>query len=205
MDALKSMWETIPAATPAELAGARQRLLDGMRPRRRFVTAPRLLVAAGVAAVAAVTPLIAGNGTPAYAVAESADGTLTVTLNELRDPDGLEAKLRAAGVKADVTFLAAGTRCAGPRFAGADAMYGGPAAAGPDELRALVEGSRSSKATKVTSIRTVRISPEYIKPGETLVMEFRDNPSTQRPWQLGSWLARANTPVQPCTPIPDAN
>ncbi|MEU4407299.1 hypothetical protein AB0F88_22480 [Streptosporangium sp. NPDC023963] len=203
MDELKAMWESIPPATPGELAGARRRLLDGMHPRRRFVTAPRLLVAAGVAAAAAGTALIVGNDTPAYALAESSDGTLTVTVNELRDPEGLQARLGAAGVRADVTFLAAGTRCAAPRFAGVDPTYDGPPTTGPEELRALANGSRSLKAATVTSIRTIRISPEHIRPGETLVMEFRDNPDAQAPWRLGKWLARANTPVQPCTPVED--
>ncbi|GIH76469.1 hypothetical protein Plo01_28980 [Planobispora longispora] len=174
-----------------------------MRPRRRFVTVPRLLVAAGVAAAAAVTPLLIGNGAPAYAVAESSNGTLTVTVNEMRDPDGLEARLGAAGVKADVTFLPAGKGCAVPRFAGVDATYGGPPAAGAGELRALVNEARSSKATRVTSARTFRIFPEHIRPGETLVLEFRDNGNAQKPWRLGGWLARAHTPVQPCTPVDD--
>ncbi|MGS2646966.1 hypothetical protein [Streptosporangium sp. LJ11] len=203
MDTLKAMWETIPPATPEELAGARRRLLDGMHPRRRFVTAPRLLVAAGVAAAVAVIPLIIGNDTPAYALAKSSDGTLTVTVNELRDPEGLQAKLGAAGIKADVTFLAAGTRCVAPRFAGVDPSYDGPPTTGPDELRSLVNESRSLKAATVTSVRTIRISPEHIRPGETLVMEFRDNPNAQVPWRLGTWLAQADTPVQPCTPVAD--
>ncbi|MFB9675730.1 hypothetical protein [Streptosporangium vulgare] len=204
MDALKTMWETIPAATPGELAGARRRLLSGMHSRRRLVTTPRLLVAASAAATAVAAALAIGSGAPAYAVAESPDGTLTVTVNELHDPEGLEAKLGAAGVKADVTFLAPGTRCAAPRFAGVDSAYGGPPAAGPGKLRSLVNESRSLKATTVTSIRTIRISPEHIRPGETLVMEFRDNANAQVPWRLGSWLAQADTPVQPCTTVADA-
>ncbi|WP_436759123.1 hypothetical protein [Streptosporangium sp. V21-05] len=203
MDTLKSMWATIPPATPGELAGARRRLLAGMRPRRRLATAPRLLVAAGVAAAAVGTTLIIGNDTPAYALAMSPDGTLTVTVNELRDPEGLQAKLGAAGVRADVTFLATGTRCAAPRFAAVDSTYDGPPAAGPEELRTAVNESRSPKAATVTSIRTIRISPEHIKPGETLVMEFRDNANAQAPWRLGTWLAQANTPVRPCTPVED--
>ncbi|MER5644587.1 hypothetical protein [Streptosporangium sp. NPDC002524] len=203
MHELKSMWSTVQPANPGELAGARRRLLDGMRPRRRFVTAPRLLVAAGVAAAVAGTALVVGNGTPAYALARSPDGTITVTVNELRDPAGLQARLGAAGVRADVTFLAAGTRCAAPRFAAVDATYDGPPATGPDELRAVVNESRSPKAATVTSVRTIRISPEHIEPGETLVMEFRDNANAQAPWRLGTWLAQADTPVRPCTPVED--
>ncbi|QYC42004.1 hypothetical protein Nocox_22000 [Nonomuraea coxensis DSM 45129] len=200
MDALKAMWQDVPPASPQELAGARQRLLRRMRPRRRVVTGPRLLVAAGVAAGLAVTPLISGTGTSAYAVAKSPDGTVTVTVNELRDPSGLEAKLAEAGVKADVTFLGPDGRCAAPRFVSVDRAYDGAPAADAAEMRSLVKESRSFKATQVTSVRTIQISPRYIKPGETLVVEFRDNRNPHVPWRLGAWLAQAGTPVQPCTP-----
>jgi|GEM_PF-4515785 len=201
MDALKTMWETIPPATESELAGARRRLLSGIHSRRRLVTTPRLLVAAGATATAVATALVLGSGAPAYAVAESPDGTLTVTVNELHDPDGLEAKLAAAGVKADVTFLAPGTLCAPPRFTGVDATYGGPPADGPGKLRSATKAARSSQAATVTSVRTIRIAPEHIRPGETLVMEFRDNLNAQVPWHLGMWLAKAGSPVKPCAPI----
>ncbi|MET7339167.1 hypothetical protein [Nonomuraea sp. NPDC005650] len=203
-DALKSMWENIPPATPEDLAGARRRLLDGMHARRRVVTRPRLLVAAGIAAAAAVTPLIVGTGTSAYAVSKGPDGTLTVTLNELRDPEGLEAELGKAGVKADVTFLAPGTRCAVPRFVGADDTYGGPPVDGPDELREQVSKARSFKAIRSSS-GTFQIFPEYIKPHETLVLEFSDGENAQVLWRLGSWLAKAGSPVKPCTPVARTN
>ncbi|MFI7465206.1 hypothetical protein [Nonomuraea sp. NPDC049646] len=204
MDALKAMWQTVPPATPAELAGARQRLLRRMHPRRRVVTGPRLLVAAGVAAALTVTPLIVATGPAAHAVTRGPDGTVEVTVNELRDPAGLEAKLDAVGIKADVTFLAPATQCAGPRFTGADRAYGGEPASNASELRSLVEGSRSYKATRVKSVRTIEIFPQYIKPDETLVVEFRDNRDPQMPWRLGAWLAQAGTPVKPCTPVPGA-
>jgi hypothetical protein len=200
MDALKSMWETVPAATPEELAGARRRLLDGMRPRRRVLTAPRLLVAAGVTAALVLSPLAVGTDTTAYAVAKSPDGTVTVTVNELRDPAGLQAKLVGVGIRADVTFLAEGMWCVAPRFASVDEMYGGEPVAGPQEMRERVEESRSVKAMRVLSVRTFQISPAYIEPGETLVVEFRDTPNGPAPWRLGAWLARAGTSVKPCTP-----
>jgi len=204
MDALKSMWESIPPASPGDLAGARRRVLDGMHARRRFVTVPRLLVAAGVAAAAAVTPLVLGTGTAAYAVTENADGTLMVTINELRDPDGLEAELDAAGIKADVTFLPPGKRCAVPRFKGVDASYGGPPVSSPDELRSQAAKSRSYKAIKHIPQRGFQIHPQYIKPGETLVLEFTENPNPAVLWRFGGYLARAGSPVQPCTLVDDA-
>lgn len=198
MDTLKAMWETVPPATPEDLAGARRRLLNGMHPRRRVVTAPRLLIAAGVAVAAALTPLIIGTGTPAYAVTKSPDGTITVTVNELRDPAGLQAELGAAGVKADVSFVAPGMRCESGRFVSVDPAYGGSGATGPDEER-----WRSLKATRPISMREIRIAPEHINPDETLVLEYRDNQNTHQPWRLGAWLAQAGTPVKPCTPVAD--
>ncbi|WP_223166799.1 hypothetical protein [Nonomuraea sp. SYSU D8015] len=204
MDALKTMGERIPPATPEDLAGARRRLLDGMHPRarRRVVTGPRLLVAAGVAAAAAVTPLIVGGtGTSAYAVSKSPDGTLTVTLTELRDPEGLEAELHKAGVKADVTFLPPGKACGVPRFVGADASYGGPPVDSVEEMREHVNTLRSFKAIRPSS-GAFQIFPEYIKRGETLVLEFSDGENAQVLWRMGAWLAKADTPVEPCKPVP---
>ncbi|MFG1702648.1 hypothetical protein ACFLIM_05590 [Nonomuraea sp. M3C6] len=200
MDALKAMWETIPPATPKDLAGARRRLLDGMHTRRRVVTVPRVLVAVAAAAAVALTPQVIGTGTSAYAVTKDQDGTLTVTLKELRDPDGLEAELAAAGVKADVTFLAPGTRCEVPRFVGADESYGGSPVDSAAELRERVSKVRSYKAIRGNSGK-FQIFPEYIKPGETLVLEFSDERSAQVLWRMGSWLAKAGSPVKSCTPV----
>ncbi|MFI7700302.1 RNA polymerase sigma factor [Nonomuraea sp. NPDC049480] len=126
-------------------------LLDGMHPRRRVVTTPRLLV--------------------------------------------------AAGVQADVTFLAPGTRCAAPRFVGADAAYGGPPVNSAEELREQVNQARSFKAIRGSRDK-FQIYPEYIKPGETLVLEFSDERSAQVLWRMGSFLAKAGSPVKPCTPVP---
>lgn len=202
MDALKAMWETIPPATPEDLAGARRRLLDGMRTRRRAVTVPRVLVAVAAAGAAVVlTSQVIGTGTSAYAVTKGQDGTLTVTLKELRDPDGLEAELATAGVQADVTFLEPGTACAFPRFAGADESYGGSPVNNAAELRERVSKERSHKAIAGSKDK-FQIFPEYIKPGETLVLEFSEGPSAQVLWRMGSWLARAGSPVKPCTRVP---
>ncbi|WP_182906642.1 hypothetical protein [Microbispora sp. H13382] len=211
MNALTSMWQAVPAASQDDLAGARRRLLDGMharRPaiaasRRRVVTAPRLLIAAGVAAAAVTAPLVAGGGTPAYAVTENPDGTITVALNEMRDPEGLRADLLAAGVTADVSFLAPHTRCADSRFEGVDPSYGSRGHT-EAQLRNGVERWRSFEAAQVVDVREIRIRPEFIRPGETLVLEFRDNQDARRPWRLGAWLARTGSPVKPCTPVPDA-
>ena len=65
------------------------------------------LSAAG-AATLAVTALVQGHPTAqlaAWTVVKRADGTVYVTINQLRDPGGLQRTLRADGVPASVTFF----------------------------------------------------------------------------------------------------
>ena len=83
-----------------------------IRARRRIPgAAGALAVVAGVAvAVAALLPASQPSGQPttqlaAWTVVKQADGTVSVTIRELRDPAGLQEKLRADGVPASVTFF----------------------------------------------------------------------------------------------------
>jgi hypothetical protein len=96
--------------TPVEQIAGRGRAL---RARRRLpgVAAGALAVAA--AAVLAVTALQpTGHQTgpqppihlTAWTVTKQTDGTITVTVRQLRDPHGLQRTLRADGVPASVTF-----------------------------------------------------------------------------------------------------
>ncbi len=85
----------------------------------RFGARRRIGAAAGAAAVAAGAVLGATALTPAghpasptgsaqlaaFTVTKQADGTVEVTVNELRDPSALQATLRADGVPANVTFI----------------------------------------------------------------------------------------------------
>jgi hypothetical protein len=89
--------------------------------RRRSLWRRRLGLTGGVAAVvafglAAGLPLGGGNGgSAAYAVTQNADGTVTVQINALRDADGLQRRLREAGVPALVQYLPPGKACEGMR------------------------------------------------------------------------------------------
>lgn len=111
-----------PAAAPA-----RRRARPVSRTRRRLTWAAASALAAGAAAVVAVTALggqpapggkIAQNAisesspmpTPAasttltaWTVTENPDGTLKVTIREMEDPSGLQATLRADGARVVVT------------------------------------------------------------------------------------------------------
>jgi hypothetical protein len=84
-----------------------------LRPRRhrRKVLAATASTAAAVAATAflAVTTLAPASHKPsvqlaAWTVVKQANGDISVTLRQLRDPAGLQYRLREAGVPASVTF-----------------------------------------------------------------------------------------------------
>jgi hypothetical protein len=87
--------------------------------RRRALALAGGLAAVAIAAVAVLSLGGGGDGT-AWAVTRNDDGTVTVEINSLRDADGLERKLRAAGIPAVVRYLPEGKACAatqaGPAF-----------------------------------------------------------------------------------------
>ena len=82
--------------------------------RPRWLRPSRVAIAAAAAAAMvgaglAGTALLpaghpAGARLAAYTVTKRANGSIEVTINELRDPAGLQATLRADGVPASVTF-----------------------------------------------------------------------------------------------------
>ncbi|MEV4455877.1 hypothetical protein [Microbispora sp. NPDC049633] len=148
-------------------------------------------------------PLFGGTQNAAYAVVEQADGTIQVMVKEFREPDELEAKIEAAGIPADVTFTEAGKRCAPGRFAGADLAYDPPDTANMTEQERREfdkpENWRSRDAARPIDRNTFVISPKYIRPGETLVLEFRPGNHPGPAWTLGTYLAKAGSPIAPCT------
>jgi len=98
----------VPMDTPVEQIISRGR---AVRARRRV---PRVAAALGAAAAAAVAVTVAlpvshpasapSAQLAAWAVVRQADGSIKVTIRELRDPAGLQRTLRADGVPASVTF-----------------------------------------------------------------------------------------------------
>jgi hypothetical protein len=81
-------------------------------PSRRVISTSRRRVAlsgAALATVLAVTAILATGGgvspSSAYAVQPRSDGTVSVTVNDLRDAAGLQQKLRAAGIPAVVKYV----------------------------------------------------------------------------------------------------
>jgi hypothetical protein len=121
MDEIK-LFEVLQQPPPPDAArmreAARARLTTAMsgspaprRPRGRLVLAGAAVAAAG--ASLAVTALFSATHQPshqptvrlaAWTVTKQANGTINVTISQLRDPAGLQSTLRADGVPASVTF-----------------------------------------------------------------------------------------------------
>ncbi|MBV9095750.1 MAG: hypothetical protein JO132_18085 [Streptosporangiaceae bacterium] len=98
-----------------------------VRARRRIpgVAGAAAAVAGAALAGAALLPV----GHPpnaqlaAYTVNKQANGTIEVTINELRDPSGLQATLRADGVPASVTYVGQPNPSCRNYFAGKPPSY----------------------------------------------------------------------------------
>ena len=103
---LRESFTGVRATTPVEQIVSRSRRV---RARRRIPRVAGALVIAGGAALAAIAVLPASHQSTAqlaaWTVVKRADGTIYVTINELRDPAGLQRTLRADGVPASVTFF----------------------------------------------------------------------------------------------------
>jgi len=101
----------VEMTTPVEQIIVRGRAL---RARRRIPGLAAGALAVAAAAALAVTALLPASHRPgpqppaqlaAWTVTKQADGTITVTVRQLRDPQGLQRRLRADGVPASVTFF----------------------------------------------------------------------------------------------------
>ncbi|WP_051753659.1 hypothetical protein [Streptosporangium amethystogenes] len=184
---------------------------------RRLLVKRRLLAGAAVAGIAAAAavavPFLNGAGTPAYAVTKNTDGTITLKINEFRDPAQVEKDLAALGLTADVSYVKPGTRCApdrGPTDAGPSFSKEELSSKDPEvrkRMREAIENSPNGKAFRMGH-GEVRINPQYIKPGQTAVMEFTENedqtsgPEKPRAlWQFGGYLVTG--PVKPCKIVDD--
>jgi hypothetical protein len=119
------------------------------RPRtaRRLVIGTALAGAAG-AAVAIVglpgSPNHGGAGA-AWAVTKNGNGSVTVAIKDYRDPAGLQAKLRAAGVRANVTVMPKKCQIALPGATAEFALFNGDVSTfhAPHTWQRLFAGSPS--------------------------------------------------------------
>jgi hypothetical protein len=134
-------------------------------PRRRLGIAAAVAAAAGAAVAVVGVPGLAHNGAPpAWSVTRDADGSVTVKINDYHDPDGLQAKLRAAGVRANVQTLSA--KCSD----GTAPLNGGPLVKGwtDDSITPRVWEQLFAGST----VGVIRIHPQYLPPQDTVWAAF---------------------------------
>lgn len=196
--------ETLLVELKAEVSARAVRARSRSRLRRRLLTGA---AAAGIAAALIVVPLATGAENPAYAVTRQADGSITVKLNELRDPELLERDLAALGVKAEVRYPPSGKMCSRD-FTGADPKIALEELTSTDPkvkaaVQRKVDNSPSAQAFDLEKGGNIRIFPDHIKQGQTAVMEFTENsdqtsgPEKRRMlWSFSFQLA--NGPVSEC-------
>jgi hypothetical protein len=119
-DAYADAWSDAEGRAAFEQIVAEDR--PAAAPRRGRVIRRRLVVGAALAAAAGTAVAVVGlPGTPhggapsAWSVTKNADGSLTVRVSDYRDLDGLQSRLRAAGLRANIRTLPAG-QCTTPLF-----------------------------------------------------------------------------------------
>lgn len=156
------------------------------RPARRLLRRPAFLVPAlaATAALAVALPVLVGGGTPAYAVDQNPDGTISIEINEVREPKKLEADLNALGFRAVVDYVPQGKQCEDPRgdFLPRERSYGRAA----DNALVLIDRETPSDGGFV-------FNPGALEEGQTAVLEFTIGDPT-----VGIWARISNGPVKPC-------
>lgn len=156
----------LPPPPPRDLPPGRHRLLKEFvmteihNPPRRPVLRPAALAAvlAGAVVLAIGVPALLGGGTPAYAVTDNPDGTITIKIYEAKDAKGLQATLRSRGFNVIVDYVPADKTCA-PQPRSTTWVPG-------------VRLARPQSATEEQEGAGFRIDPSVVKPGQTAVLEF---------------------------------
>lgn len=192
---------------------------------------PRLALgtAAAVAAVAVAVIFSAGGGnaSKAFAVEPQEGGGVTIKIYSLDDASGLEAALEEAGIKAQVTWLPAGTVCREPHYKesivrlpgggsfGGMTMGGpgGPITIGVGSAQASRQGLRESfrkyRRGEISQdemrslVPNVTLDPKAFASGQSVVLSGTPVPYNGDP-EGGSItkMGVAEGPVEPCKPVP---
>ncbi len=170
--------------------------------RERARHRPLAMAVAGLAcAVAAVVvPAFTGSRTAtAYALTDNADGSITVTIKDFRNPERLEEDLAVRGARTDITYLPQHMRCGDDRGTSADPQNMPDLPPNSPQEQAWLENLPSAKAFQWPSPRTAPnvfdVYPRHIGPGQTLVLELAESHKTKL-WKLRSDLISG--PVRPC-------
>lgn len=150
--------------------------VSGLSTGRRL---PRLAIAGtGVAAVAATVLIVGAGGsdTPAaYAVTPQGNGSVSVEVRALRDPQGLERALDTAGVPAQVTYPTQDEKCdlSSPGSKGAAPepvpVETVPAEAAPAPVT-QAKAAAPVSGTEKEFVYRLTVDPSKVGDGRTLVL-----------------------------------
>lgn len=136
---------------------------------------------AAACAISVLPSLFDGTATPAFAVERNDDGSISVLMREYTEPRRLQERLRDLGVNVVVDFVPTDKHCQEPR---ADFTA-------PDPLLWTSMPPRDGRSGYM------RLRPDRIAPGQTLVMEvFYRNDSTGH--VSGDLVRIANGTVAAC-------
>jgi len=215
----KAAFERIIADPRTEAAPAHR----PPRLRRRLVVGAALAGAAGAAVAIVGLPGATHNGAPsASAVTKNADGSVTVAISDYRDLPGLQAKLRAAGVRADVQTIT--DECAGEPDPGAavHAVFNGDLstftdghtwqrlfAGSPDNLAGdgpitaeviiLPDGvGEPIPGSKPGPFISFTVNPGELPPGDTITLGFPQSGSPKAGQAMVVDVEKTGTPIN-CT------
>jgi hypothetical protein len=226
--AFADSWTDPEGRAAFERIVAADRADNGMAPRpprlrRRLVIGTALAGTAGAAVAIVGLPGSAHNGAAsASAVTKNADGSVNVTIKDYRDLAGLQAKLRAAGIRADVQPIS--DSCAGQLPAGTveRAVFNGDlstfthgytwkrlfagspdnvADLGPITSQVIVvpdEGTDPMPGDPVTSFT---VHPDSLPPGDTIMIGFPNGDSAKAGRAMVVDIEKTGTPIQ-CTVDP---
>ncbi|WP_327089679.1 hypothetical protein OIE66_03390 [Nonomuraea sp. NBC_01738] len=174
--------ERLFSALKDDLAGRAPTPLRSRRPLKLSAAV------AGIAAAGTIGFLLYGGAaTPAFAVERNPDGSVSVEINEFRDPADLEAKLADVGVQAKVDYLPLRQTCQRDRGALAgDDM-------GPIKLGVSKKGG---------SGLTFTLESGQIQADRTLVLVVSRDGTDLSKVPLGLSLNVVKGPVADCVPEP---
>jgi hypothetical protein len=152
------------------------------------IRAATMGVTATVAATAIAMTVSFSPATAAFVVKSNNDGTVTVTVNSLKDSAGLQRELLSAGVTAVAVYAPPGKQCKRPWFTPVKMSVGG---------LQMLQGAR-----KVGNSWTFTVDKKKLHPGETLVitaewaMVVPPYPQSSAPLMVE--VSVATGPVQQC-------